>query len=174
MVFRLFWILTRKTCVFAGKFLAGLSKKLWTCPVEHLQSKFSEWKSWKLEGFRKNFWKFRSNRGKVFHTWQNSNRCPREQFMKNFFFKREKFALFSNSVRIFTSSEKFCQSCETRNLCIHGNFWGKTIFEISIFFHTFFGLWSKKRLVGKKIFFPDCHNCNPRVQRHFLRKSTFF
>ena len=23
------------------------------------------------------------------------------------------------------------------------------------------------------IFFPGCHNCNPRVQRHFLRKSNF-
>ena len=53
---------------------------------------------------------------------------------------------------MFTSSEKLRQSCETRNLCIRGSFWGKTIFEIYIIFHTFFGLWSKKRLVGKKIF----------------------
>ena len=52
IVFRLFWILTRKACVFAGKFLAGLSKILWTCPVEHLQINISEWKSWKLEDFR--------------------------------------------------------------------------------------------------------------------------
>ena len=40
-------------------------------------------------GFSKNFWSFRDNGGKVFQTWQNSNRCPREQFMKNFFRKRK-------------------------------------------------------------------------------------
>ena len=51
------------------------------------------------------------------------------------------------------------------------NFWNIYIY---IIIHTFFGLWSKKRLVGKKFFFPGCHNCNPRVQRHFLRKSSFF
>ena len=39
-----------------------------------------------------------------------------------FFFKREKFAIFSDSERLFTSSEKFCQSCETRNLRLRGSF----------------------------------------------------
>ena len=124
----------------------------------------------KTRGFSKNFWSFRDNGGKVFQGWQNSNRCPRVQFMK-IFFKREKFALFSDCERMFTSSESFCQSCENRNLCIGGSFWGKTIFEIYIFFHTFFRLWSQKRLVGKKIF-PGLPQL--QFQRHFLRKSTFF
>ena len=69
------------------------------------------------------------------------------------FFSKEKNSLFfSDCERMFTSSKKFCQSCENRNLCIGGSFWGKTFFEIYIIFHTFFGLWSIKRLVGKKIF----------------------
>ena len=93
---------------------------------------------------------------------------------ENFFPKEKNSLFFSDFEPMFTSSEIFRQSCETRNLCIRGSFWGKTIFEIYIIFHTFFGLWSKKRLVGKKIFFPGCHNCNPHVQRHFLRKSNFF
>ena len=90
-------------------------------------------------------------------------------------FSKEKNSLFfSDCERMFTSSEKFRQSCETRNLCIRGSFWGKTIFEKYIIFHTFFGLWSQKKLSRKEKFFPGCHNFNPLVQRHFLRKSTFF
>ena len=96
--------------------------------------------------------KFSGQWRKNFQTWQNNNRCPREQFMKTFFQKRKIRSFFSDFEPMFTSSEIFRQSCETRNLCIRGSFWGKTIFEIYIIFHTFFGLWSKKRLVGKKIF----------------------
>ena len=93
LVFRLFWILTRKTCVFAGKFLAVLSKILSTCPVEHLQSNNSEWKSWRLEDFRICFEIFGTMAANLFRGRQNSNRCPREKFM-DFFFSKEKNSLF--------------------------------------------------------------------------------
>ena len=90
-------------------------------------------------------------RKKNFQVWQNSNRCPREQFM-NFFFQKRIIRYFFRFWANVYFPRKFRQSCETRNLCIRGSFWGKTFFEIYIIFHTFFGLWSKKRLVGKNIF----------------------
>ena len=95
MVFRLFWTLPRKSCIFTGKFFAGLSKLLSTCPKEHLESNISERKSWKLESFWIFFEFFGTNADNFFQCWQNSDICPREQFM-DFFFKREKLAIFSN------------------------------------------------------------------------------
>ena len=151
LVFRLFWILTRKKCVFAGKFLAGLSKILSTCLVEQLQSEISECKSWKLEYFWIIFEVFGTMAEHLFQGWQNSNRCPREQFMKFSFQKRIVRYFFRFWANVYFQ-RKFRQSCETRNLCIRGSFWGKTIFEKYITFHTFFGLWFKKRLVGRKFF----------------------
>ena len=48
------------------------------------------------------------------------------------------------------------------------NFW--KIYNLSHFFRTLI----QKTLSRKENFFPGCHNCNPHVQRHFLRKSIFF
>ena len=90
-------------------------------------------------------------------------------------FSKEKNSLFfSDCERMFTSSEIFCQSCETRNLCIRGSFWGKTIFEIYIIFHTFFGLWSIKRLVGKKIFSRVVTTAIRASRDFFWEKVLFF
>ena len=49
LVFRLFLVFDKKTCVFTGKFLAMWSKLLSTCPEENLQSNISQRKSWKLQ-----------------------------------------------------------------------------------------------------------------------------
>ena len=95
-------------------------------------------------GFSKNFWSFRDKGGKIFQTWQNSNRCPREQFMKNFFQKRKIRSFFR-----FWANVYFQRNPQS---VYPWKFLGKTIFEIYIIFHIFFGLWSKKRLVGKRIF----------------------
>ena len=92
MVFRLFWILTRKTCVFAVKFLAGLSKILSSCPVEHLQSKFSEWKSWKLEEFRKFFEVFGTMAEKFFRVGKTAIDVRGNSLWK--IFSKEKNSLF--------------------------------------------------------------------------------
>ena len=48
------------------------------------------------------------------------------------------------------------------------NFWN--IYNLSHFFRTLI----QKTLSRKENFFPGCDNCNPRVQRLFLRKSTIF
>ena len=110
---------------------------------------------------------------KLFQGWQNSNRFPLEQFMKTFFQKRKIRSFFSDFEPMFTSSEIFCQSCKTRNLSIRVSFWGKTIFEINIIFHTFFGLWSKKRLVGKRIF-SRIVTTAIRASRHIFWEEDFF
>ena len=93
---------------------------------------------------------------------------------ENFFSQEKNSLFFSDSEPMFTSSEIFCQSCETRDLCIRGSFWGKNnfwnIYNLSHFFRTLI----QKTLSREENFFPGCHNCNPRVQRHFLRKSTIF
>ena len=91
------------------------------------------------------------------------------------FFSKERHSLFFPILsNFFPSSEKFRQSCETRNLCIRGSFGGKTIFEIYIIFHTFFGLWSKKRLVGKKIFSQVVTTAIRTSRGIFWEKVIFF
>ena len=95
MVFRLFWNLTRKTCIFTGKFLVGLSKLLFTCPEKHLRSNISETKSWKLRDFRIFFEIFGTMAEKIFifRVWQNSNRCPEgTDYWK--LFSKENISLF--------------------------------------------------------------------------------
>ena len=99
LVFRFSWTLTRKTCSCTGKFLAGLSKLLSTCTKEPLKSNISERKSWKLQDFRIVFEVFGTMAEKFYQGWQNSNRCPLEQYMKFFFQKRD--------IRYFPDSEQF-------------------------------------------------------------------
>ena len=80
-------------CIFTGRFLERLSELLSTCPEEHLQRNIFRRKSWKLE----DFWIFSEVFGtmakNLFKDWQNSNRCPGEQFMEKPFSK-EKNSLF--------------------------------------------------------------------------------
>ena len=112
MVFRLFWILTRKTCVFAGKFLAGLSKILSTCPVEHLQIKFSEWKSWKLEDFRKIFEVFGTMAEKFSRVGKTAIDVRGYSLWK--FFSKEKTSLFFPIVsECLLPSKVFARAAET-------------------------------------------------------------
>ena len=122
MVFRLFWTLTRKTCIFTGKFLAGLSKLLFTCPVKHLRSNISERKSWKLGDFWMIFEVSGTMAENVFQVWQNSNRCPAGtvywktvskeknsivfRFRATFYFERKKSARFAEPA-IYVSVEAF-------------------------------------------------------------------
>ena len=135
-VFRLFWTLTRKTCISTGIFLAGLSKLLSTFPEDQLQSNISERRSWNLEDFWIVFEIFGTTAENIFQGWQNSKRCPGEQFMENTF-SDEKNSLFFPILSDFLNfGEKLCQICEYRNLRIRGSFWGKTFFEIYITFHT--------------------------------------
>ena len=93
LIYRHFWTWTRKTCIVNGKFFAGLSNLLFTCPEEHLQSSVSERKSWKLKDFRINFEIFGTMVKNIFQGWQNSNRFPGEQFMEKFF-SQEEISLF--------------------------------------------------------------------------------
>ena len=139
LVFRLFWILTRKKCVFAGKFLAGLSKIPSTCLVEHLQSKISECKSWKLEDFRIIFEVLGTMAGNLFQGWQNSNRCPREQFMK-FFFQKRKFRYFFRFWANVYFQRKLSLELRNPQSMFPWKFLGKNIFwnkyNLSHFFRT--------------------------------------
>ena len=91
-------------------------------------------------------------------------------FYENFFSKERHSLFFPILSDFFTSSENFRKICETRNLGTVEVFGEKHICNLYVLPH-FFEVWSKKRLVGK--FVPVCLNCNPRVQRHFLRKSNF-
>ena len=151
LVFRLFWILTRKTCVFAWKFLAGLSKLLSTCPVEHLQINISEWKSWKLEDFRIIFENFGTMAENLFRGRQNSNRCPREKFMEFFFQKRKIRNFFRFWANVYFQ-RKFLPDLRSPQSMSPWKFSGKNIFWNVYNLSHFSGIWSKKRLVGKKIF----------------------
>ena len=151
LVFRLFWILTRKTCVFAWKFLAGLSKLLLTCPVEHLQINISEWKSWKLEDFRIIFEIFGTMAENLFRGRQNSNSCPREKFME-FFFQKRKIRYFFPILSECLLQRKYLPDLRSPQSTSPWKFSGKNIFWNVYNLSHFSGLWSKKRLVGKKIF----------------------
>ena len=173
LVFRLFWILTRKKCVFAGKFLAGLSKIPSTCLVEHLQRKISECKSWKLEDFRIIFEVLGTMAENLFQGWQNSNRCPREHFMK-FFFQKRNFRYFFRFWANVYFQRKLSLELRNPQSMFPWKFLGITIFEKYIISHTFFGLWSKKRLVGKKIFFQVVTTAIRTFRGIFWEKVIFF
>ena len=105
----------------------------------------------KTRGVSKIFWSFRDNGGKIFQGWQNSNRCPREQFMK-IFFKREKFALFFRLWANVYLQRKFLPDLRNPQSMYRWKFLGKNSFWNIYNCSHFFGLWSKKRLVGKKFF----------------------
>ena len=151
LVFGLVWILTRKTCVFAGKFMAGLSKLLLTCPVEHLQSNISEWKSWKLGDFWIIFEIFGTMAENLFRGRQNSNSCPREKFME-FFFQKRKIRYFFPILSECLLQRKYLPDLRSPQSTSPWKFSGKNIFWNVYNLSHFSGLWSKKRLVGKKIF----------------------
>ena len=163
----------KKSLCFCRKVLAGLSKILSTCPVEHLQIRFSEWKSWKLDDSRKSFEVFGTLAENLFQFWQNSNRCPREQFMKNFFLKRKIRYFFRFWANVYFQRKASPELRNTQSMYPwkflgKNNFWN--IHNLSHFFRTLI----QKTLSRKENFFPGCHNCNPHVQRNLLRKSTFF
>ena len=148
LVFRLFWTLTRKTCIFTGRFLSRLSKLLSTCPEEHFQSHNSERKSWKLQDFRIIFEVSGTMAEKFFRVCKTVKDVQGNNLKENFFIKR-KFRFFPILSAFLTSGEKLCQICETRNLIICGTNWGKSFFQIYIIFQTSLDFDPKKRLVGK-------------------------
>ena len=152
LVFRLFWTLTRKTCIFIGRFLSSLSKLLSTCPEEHFQSHISERKSWKLQDFRIIFEVSGTMAEKFFRVCKTVKDVQGNNLKENFFIKR-KFRFFPILSDFLTSGEKLCQICEPRNLRMPWSNWGNSFFSNIYNLSHFFGLWSKKRLVGK--FFHD-------------------
>ena len=145
LVFRFSWTLTRKTCSFTGKFLAGLSKLLSTCPKEPLKSNISERKSWKLQDFRIIFEVFGTMAEKFYQGWQNRNRCPLEQYMK-IFFKRETFAIFPDSEQFLSFQRKFLTDLWNPQSRYPWKVLRKIIFEIYMFFHTSLKFDRKKTL----------------------------
>ena len=173
LVFRLFWILTRKKCVFAGKFLAGLSKIPSTCLVEHLQSKISECKSWKLEDFRIIFEVLGTMAENLFQGWQNSNRCPREQFMK-FFFQKRNFRYFFRFWANVYFQRKLSLELRNPQSMFPWKFLGKNIFwniyNLSHFFRTLI----QKTLSRKENFFPRLSQLQSARPEAFCEKKFFF
>ena len=98
--FVFFGLWLENSVFFAGKFLVGLSKLLFTCPEKHLQSKISESKSWKLGDFRIIFEIFRTMAENIFQVWQNSNRWPEgTDYWKTF--SKEKTSFFFRLWEIF-------------------------------------------------------------------------
>ena len=87
--FVFFWTLTKKTCVFTGKFLAMFSKLLSTCPEENLQSNISQRKSWKLQDFRINFEVFGTMAEKFFRVGKTAKYVQGNSFWKKFFKNRK-------------------------------------------------------------------------------------
>ena len=131
------------------------------------------WKmSWNLEDFWIVFEIFGTTAENIFQGWQNSNRCPGEQFMENIF-SDEKNSLFFPILSDFvTSGEKLCQFCEPRNLRMPWSNWGNSFFSNIYNLSLFFGLWSKKRLVGK--FFHDLSQLqSTRPEAFFWIKVIF-
>ena len=135
MVFRLFLDFDNKTCVFAGKFFAMLSKLLSTCPEENLQSNISQRKSWKLQDFRIIFEVFWTMVENFFRVGKTAKDIQGNSLWKKFF-ENSKTRFFSDSERFSTSSENFRYICETRNLTMRGSIGGETFFQLYIIFHT--------------------------------------
>ena len=123
LIYRHFWTSTIKTCIFNGKFFAGLSNLLFTCPEDYLQSNVSERKSWKLKDFWINFEVFGKMAENIFQGCQNSKRCTGKNLLKNVF-KREKFIFFSILSGILLWVKKLDRRAEPANYVSVENFWG--------------------------------------------------
>ena len=102
--------------------------------------------------------------------WQNSNRCPLEQYMK-FFFQKRDIRYFSRFWAIsFLLAKIFARFAEP---AIYGSVdaFGEFFLKFQKSFTLIWNFFEKKPSVG--IFFPGCHNCNARFYRHILRKEKF-
>ena len=126
--FVIFGLWQEERVFFSGIFLAGLSKLLSTCPEEQLQSNISEKKSWNLEGFWMVFEDFGTMAEIFFQGWQNSKRCPGEQFVEKFFSK-EKISLFFPILSgFFYFKRKFSPYLQKPQSTCAWKFLGKNIF----------------------------------------------
>ena len=163
----------KKNLCFCRKVFGRVVKKLSTCPVEHIQINISESKSWELEDFWIIFEVLGTMAENLFQGWQNSNRCPREQFMK-FFFQKRKIRYFFRFWANVYFQRKLSPELRNPQSMFPWKFLGKTIFEKYIISHTFFGLWSKKRLVGKKIFSQVVTTAIRTFRGIFREKLIFF
>ena len=143
MVFRLFWTLTRKTCIFTGKFLVGLSKLLFTCPEKHLRSNISETKSWKLGDFGIIFEIFGTMAENIFRVWQNSNRCPEGTYYWKTFSKEKTSLFFPFLSEFLLWAKKFAGFAEPA-IYISVEAFGVTFFWNIYSRSDFFGFSSKK------------------------------
>ena len=165
LVFRLLWTLTRKTCIFTERFFSRLSKLLSTCPEEHLQSTISERKSWKLQDFRIIFEVFGTMAEKFFRVGKTVKDVQGNSLKKKFFIKR-KFRFFSDSERFSYFWRKTLPDLRKSQSTYTWEFLEKNIFWNLIKLPHLFGLWSKKRSVGKFI-----HELS---QLQSARPETFF
>ena len=125
----------KKILYFCRKVFARVVKNTFDLSSGTLTEQDFRMQVLKTRVFLDNFWSFRDNGGTLltlFSGLAKQQKMSAGTVYEKFFSKERKFDFFSDSVRLFTSSEIFRQSCETRNLCIRGSFWGKTVFEIYI------------------------------------------
>ena len=151
--FSSFWDFDKRNLCFCRKmFWQGCQKNFRRVQWNTYRAIFpnGSLENWRI--FEKIFEVFGTMMEKLFQGWQNSNRCPREQFMKTFFHKRKIRSFFPILSQCLLPAKFFARVAKPAIYVSVEVFGGKTIFEIYIIFHIFFGLWSKKRLVGKKTF----------------------
>ena len=143
LLHRLFWTLKRKTCVFTGKFSAGLSKPLSTCPEEHLHSNIFERKPAKIEDFCIFFEIFGRMAKNIVQGWRNSNRSPGEPFMGKPFSKQKKSLFFPILSDFLLLAKKFGRFAKPAIYVSVEVFVEKHFLKsFSIFFKFFTLLWS--------------------------------
>ena len=127
----------------------------------------------KTRGYSDNFWSFRDNGEKKIFRFGKTAIDVRRNSLWNFFSK-ENNSLFFPILSECLLPAKISPELRNPQSMYPWKFLGKNIFwniyNLSHFFRTLI----QKTLSRKEYFFPGRHNCNPRVQRHFLRKSTFF
>ena len=124
LIYGHFWTSTIKTCIFNGKFFAGLSNLLFTCPEDYLQSNVSERKSWKLKGFWINFEVFGDNRGNPFSGLSKQQKMFRDELIEKRFQKRKIHYFFSILSGFLLWVKKFDRRAEPANYVSVENFWG--------------------------------------------------
>ena len=165
--------LWQEKLVFLAKFLARLSKALFTYPEEQLQSNIFERNSWKFEQFRITFEVFGTIAENLFQGWKNSNRCPGNRFWEKKHFQKRRIRYFIQFWAIFLILAKSFTRFAKAAIYVSVEVSGEKILEVYIIFHTFFGLWSKKRLVGT-IFHGLSQLQSARPEAFFEEKSFSF
>ena len=127
----------------------------------------------KTRVFLDNFWSFRDNGGTLFSGLAKQQKISAGTVYEKNFWKEKNSLFFPIQSECLLPAKIFAWVAKPA-IYVSVEVFGEKHFLKFVKSLTLLRTVIQKTFSRKEKFFPGCHNCNPRVQRHFLRKSIFF